>query len=210
MPAPSQPASPDPPVDWAQHYADGDTPWDHGVEHPELAARLGAGELAVPTPGARALVPGCGRGHDALALARIGWTVTALDQVPVLEGLVNAALRPLGGEFQLGDALAWAPASGEPEVDLIFDHTFLCAIDVDQRPRFVDLVLRSLRPGGQLACLLFPVGKPREEGGPPHGLDVAQLGDLLGKHFDLVEHEPVTHSIPEREHPEQWARFVRR
>ena len=61
-----------------------------------------------------------------------------------------------------------------------------------------------------IGCLLFPVGKPREEGGPPHGLDVAQLGDLLGKHFDLVEHEPVTHPIPEREHPEQWARFVRR
>jgi SAM-dependent methyltransferase len=210
MSDPSQPVSPDPPVDWAQHYADGDTPWDHGVEHPELAARLGAGELAVPTPGARALVPGCGRGHDALALARIGWTVTALDQVPALEELVNTGLRPLGGEFQLGDALAWAPASGEPEVDLVFDHTFLCAIDLEQRPQFVDLVLRALRPGGQLACLLFPVGKPREDGGPPHSLDVEQVGTLFGDSFELVEHAPSVHTIEQREYGEHWARFVRR
>jgi SAM-dependent methyltransferase len=210
MSDPSEPASPDPPVDWAQHYADGDTPWDHGVEHPELAARLGAGELALPAPGARALVPGCGRGHDALALARIGWTVTALDQVPALEELVNSKLHPLGGEYQLGDALAWAPASGEPEVDLFFDHTFLCAIDLEQRPRFVDLVLRALRPGGQLVCLLFPVGKPREDGGPPHSLDVEQVGTLFGDSFELVEHAPSVHTIEQREYGEHWARFVRR
>ncbi len=210
MSDPSQPTSSGLPVDWAQHYADGDTPWDHGAEHPELAARLGAGELAVPTPGARALVPGCGRGHDALALARIGWAVTALDQVPALEGLVNSGLQPLGGEYQLGDALGWAPASGEPDVELVFDHTFLCAIDVEQRPQFVDLVLRALRPGGQFVCLLFPVGKPREAGGPPHGLDVTQVEALFGDSLELLEHAPVAHSIEKREHGEHWSRFVRR
>jgi len=210
MSDPSEPASPDLPVDWAQHYADGDTPWDHGVEHPELAARLGAGELTVPAPGARALVPGCGRGHDALALARIGWTVTALDQVAALEGVVNSKLHPLGGEYQLGDALAWTSASGEAEVDLVFDHTFLCAIDPEQRPRFADLVLRNLRQGGQLVCLLYPVGKLREAGGPPHSLDVEQVGALFGDSLELVEHSPVVHSIETREHVERWGRFVRR
>ncbi len=64
--------------------------------------------------------------------------------------------------------------------------------------------------GGQLACLLVPVGKPREAGGPPHGLDVAQVEALLGDSFDLVEHAPTVHSIKEREHGGHWARFVRR
>lgn len=210
MSRPSRPGNDGSPVNWAQHYADGHTPWDHASAHPELAARLRRGELSVPAPGARALIPGCGRGHDALALATMGWVVTALDQVPALETLVNSRLNPLGGEYQLGDALTWAPASGEPGVDLIFDHTFLSAIEPEQRPLFADLVRRSLRRDGQLVCLLFPVGKPLSDGGPPYGIDVAQVEELLGDSVELLEHAPVVHAISTRVHGEHWARFVRR
>ncbi|MEL6712741.1 MAG: hypothetical protein AAFP86_03160, partial [Planctomycetota bacterium] len=63
-------------VDWADRYRAGDTPWDIGGPHPELSIRLQDGRLAPPEPGeSRALVPGAGRGHDAIALARRGWQV---------------------------------------------------------------------------------------------------------------------------------------
>jgi len=136
--------------------------------------------------------------------------VTALDQVPALARGVEQLLQPLGGEFQQCDALAWEPDPAGALLDLVFDHTFLCAIDRDQRPRFTQLLLRTLRPGGEFVCLVFPVGKPIEAGGPPHGLDVGQLEALLGDQFDLVAHDPEIHRIPEREHAEHWARFVRR
>lgn len=198
------------PTDWAQRYAEGDTPWDRGVPHPELAARLARGELTPPVGTARALIPGCGPGHDALALARVGWDVIAVDQVPALAGSVGKALEPLGGRFHLGDALEWSPEEGEGALQLLFDHTFLCAIDPRDRPRFGSLASRALEVGGSLVCLLFPVGKPIKEGGPPFALDLNTLAGLLGTNFVLKQHEPVAHPVADRDYEEFWVRFERR
>ncbi len=192
-------------VDWAAHYSEGTTPWDCGEAHPELAARLASGELLPPRPGARALVPGCGRGHDALALAMAGWCVTALDLVASLDAELGPRLAGHGGRFAAGDALAW---EGE-QVDLLFDHTFFCAIDPLQRPGFGALAGRSVAPGGSVVSLLFPVGKSVQEGGPPHAMDLEAVGEALGSAFSCVEHAPVQHAVAERNYAQEWARFVR-
>ena len=81
--------------DWAAHYAAANTPWDLGGPHPELSQRLSDGDLAPPRDGARALVPGCGHGHDALALARRGWVVTAVDLVADLAETLGKELARL-------------------------------------------------------------------------------------------------------------------
>ncbi len=195
--------------DWAQHYADGDTPWDHGAAHPELSRRMGLGELDPTQPGARALVPGCGRGHDAHALARRGWAVTAVDQVAALEELVAPQLEQRGGAFVVADALEWDLQPGEPPLDLVLDHTFLCAIARDDRLRFGHLVRRVLKPGGSFVCIQFPVGKGVLEGGPPFGLELEDLLAILGPDFTLVEHCPVREGVPRRVHGEYWSRFQR-
>jgi 2-polyprenyl-3-methyl-5-hydroxy-6-metoxy-1,4-benzoquinol methylase len=79
-------------VDWGQRYRDENTPWDRGRAHPSLQARLDSGELAPPHENASCFVPGCGRGHDALGLARAGWKVTAMDMVSDLAGPLGEAL----------------------------------------------------------------------------------------------------------------------
>mgnify|MGYP002526737564 CR=1 FL=1 len=65
--------------DWEALYQANDTFWDHGEASPGLVDYLAA-DPALP-PG-QALVPGCGRGHDARALAKAGWSVTGLDLAP--------------------------------------------------------------------------------------------------------------------------------
>ncbi len=184
-------------VDWAQRYRDENTPWDRGRAHLELQARIESGELLPRQAGARAYVPGCGRGHDAMALARAGWRVTAVDIVGDLGGPLRRELEPLGGEFHVGDALH--PETGP--FDLIWEHTFLCAIQPEERPSWVSMMRRSLVPGGHLAVLVFPADKTADLGGPPWGYDVTSLEKWLGEDFELLESAEVD---PELE-PRQWA-----
>src|SRR6478609_6306354 len=50
--------------EWDKRYQSGETPWEKGRAHPELVAFL----RRQPLNGC-VLVPGCGHGHDARALA---------------------------------------------------------------------------------------------------------------------------------------------
>lgn len=188
------------PVDWAERYREEHTPWDLGHAHGELRARLARGELAPPRDGARAYVPGCGRGHDALALARAGWRVTAVDLVDSLAGPLQAELEPLGGDFHAGDALAMGGGGSDlgGAFDLVWEHTFLCALAPELRPAWSAMVRRCLRPGGHFAALIFPLDKPLELGGPPWGYDLERLREWLGEGYELVEDAGVDPALEER------------
>ncbi|MDP6850767.1 MAG: hypothetical protein QF524_07495, partial [Planctomycetota bacterium] len=111
---------------WSSRYRDNNTPWDKGGPHPELLAKLNEGskEVMAPPSGGRALVPGCGRGWDALALAKQGWNVLAVDLVEALKPQLQPALKKAGGRFKVADALA----IDEGPFNLIFEHTFYCAL----------------------------------------------------------------------------------
>jgi len=190
-------------MDWESRYRAGDTPWDLGRPHPELVRRL---EVSlIPSGERRALVPGCGRGHDAVALANAGWKVIAVDLVASLEESVSRDLSGLGGEFRSGDVFA---LDIEP-VDFLWDHTFFCSLDPLRRVEFGELAQRVLREGGRLASVVYPLGKVIAEGGPPWGMTVEQLEDVLRTDFDLVEDDPIF----DRGHQswdERWALFERR
>lgn len=192
-------------MDWGARYREGNTPWDVGGPHPELAARLARGEapLRPPRPGARALVPGCGRGHDALALARAGWRVTAVDLVPELGAELGPALAATGGRFIAGDALRFD--DGQP-YELFFEHTFFSAIEPAQRPQWGALVRRQLAPGGWLAAVAFPADRPDAEGGPPWRTTAALLAEALGPDFALRADEPVR-ARTQRGWEERWTVF---
>jgi SAM-dependent methyltransferase len=192
--------------DWSVRYAFGSPPWDLGGPHPELVARLAEDPLlGLERSGRRALVPGSGLGHDAEALSRAGWAVTAVDIASELEPLVRGRFGPLGCRFVAEDALTF---NDEEPYDLLFDHTFFCAIDPEDRPAFGELARRLLRPGGRVVSVVFPAGKDLASGGPPWGMSTAELAIALGPEFHQVEDQTVVLCG----HPswnERWALFAR-
>jgi len=197
-----------PHYDWERHYAQGDTPWDLGGPHPELSLRLSSGALAPPRRGARALVPGCGKGHDALALARRGWAVTAVDLVPTAPAAIAAELARGGGGVVIGDALALDPADLGGAFELIWDHTFFCAMPRGLRVGWGRAAVRCLARDGQYAALVFPVGKPAADGGPPHGMSAQDLSAVLGPELRPAEDAQVTRAVSHRTWPEHFARWT--
>ncbi|MEM9802262.1 MAG: hypothetical protein AAGA20_18190, partial [Planctomycetota bacterium] len=180
--------------DWANRYESGNTPWDLGGPHPELALRLQDGRLAPPREGARVLVPGAGRGHDALALARRGWDVTAIDVVEALSGTLGPALERYGGRFLVVDALTY---EDEP-FELLFDHTFFCAISPDVREEWGRRAAALVAPSGHYAALMFPVGRPAAEGGPPYGMDATAVTTALGAEFRRLDESGLERPAPGR------------
>lgn len=182
-------------ADWTLSYAADNIPWDLGRPHPELAARLAADPALGLDTIRDAVVPGCGLGHDAVALAEAGWTVTALDFADVSPGLDPPS------RFVRTDALTWS----EP-ADLWFDHTFFCAIPPDRREDWGATARRIVRPGGLLISLVFPACKTVNEG-PPWPMSTDDVATALGAEFDLlVEEEAASAGRPWES---RWAMFGR-
>lgn len=163
---------------WQQRFAAGQLPWDRGAPSPRLAAWLGDGSLA---PG-RIAVPGCGSGHEVVALARGGFSVTAIDYAPGAVHLTQGRLAAAGltAEVVQADVLTWQPAA---QLDAVYEQTCLCALHPDHWVAYAARLHAWLRPGGTLALLAMQAlregaGQGLIEG-PPYHVDVNALRALL-------------------------------
>jgi protein-L-isoaspartate O-methyltransferase len=113
--------------EWENRYQQGQTGWDRGEVSPNLLHWLES-ELLEPC---RILVPGCGNGHEVLALAEKGFDVVAIDIAPTaienLRKTLNA--RQLNAELIQTDFLTWEL---EKPFDAIYEQTSLCALHPDE------------------------------------------------------------------------------
>ena len=189
-------------VNWEQSYREKDTPWDLGGAAPPLTSLLKK-EGTDFLKGQTALVPGCGYGHDAEALRRVGLQVTGLDLAPT-------ALK--SAEERYGDAVRWlegdfldATIVPEHSVDMIFEHTCFCAIQPEQRSDYVKSAKDWLAPGGFLLGVFFTDPPSREDGksGPPFGVSLDELHGLFGESFTITRERS-----PDRSHPDRLGREV--
>lgn len=144
---------------WNEKYLAGTIPWDRGEVSPALRHWLQRGELAP----CHILVPGCGRGHEAAELARLGFDVTALDIAPAALDHLRQELDQIGASADLvvSDALSWQPAR---PFDAVYEQTCLCALQPGDWPAYELQLHAWLRPGGRLFALFM---QTRQAGGPP-------------------------------------------
>lgn len=116
----------------------------------------------------RVLVPGCGRGHDAIALARtfpsaevigVDISASAIAQAESLQPPANVKLYH-ADLFQLGEE--W-----NASIDLVWEHTCFCAIDPTHRRTYREGMRRLVKRGGMIAGAFFLTMEEGKEGGPP-------------------------------------------
>ena len=74
--------------DWERHYDTDDLRWDLGEVAPPFE-RLWEERNISPC---KAIIPGCGRGHEAVFLAERGFQITAVDYTRGAVGLLDDAL----------------------------------------------------------------------------------------------------------------------
>ena len=163
-------------TDWEERYRLADTPWDKGTAHPALVHWL-AGHPGRMT--GTVLVPGCGLGRDARAIAAAEPTarVQGLDIAPSAIAAAGRLDGPANAAFRVGD-LFDLPEDLRGGFDWVWEHTCFCAIDVNRRDAYVAAVADGLRPGGHLLGVFYldPYrGDHRPGGGPPHGCSPEEL-----------------------------------
>jgi len=153
---------------WEGKYHNNEPGWDRGDSSPALLAWLK--ELKP----CRILVPGCGRGHEVIELARRGFDVTAVDiATPAIDHMQEMLEKEkLTATLIHGDlfGLELAP------FDAIYEQTCLCAIQPSQRVEYENWLHGHLKPGGQLLALFMQTGV---DGGPPFHCDTSEMKELF-------------------------------
>ena len=169
-------------MDWDEAYQKGDVFWDKGAPSPPMKQYL----ERHPVSG-RALVPGCGRGHEVALAVERGLDATGLDIAPT--GVAEArALYPQYAErFVTGD-LFNPPAELRGVFDVVIEHTCMSALPPALRADYRRGIDLTLRRGGLLIGVWYinPALDPGVEG-PPFPFSEAALTALFAAGYEIVE-----------------------
>ncbi|KAI3903671.1 hypothetical protein MKW98_032325 [Papaver atlanticum] len=159
---------------WEICWEQGDTGWDLGQPTPILLQLLEKETL----PKGRVLVPGCGAGHDVVAIANPERYVVGLDisKTGIKRAREISSSSPSAKcfEFVEADFFTWRPTE---IFDLIYDYTFFCAIEPRMRASWGTRMHELLKPDGELITLMYPTND--RDGGPPFKVSVADFEEVL-------------------------------
>jgi len=168
---------------WEDMWSKGLKPkekFDVGEASPTLMEVLELQSLG-DCKGKRALVPGCGRAYDAIALAEYGFdSVVAVDisatAVESAKAFLAESKSPAADKIEIICA-DFFKFDLEPKADVIWDCTFLCALDPSVRSAWAKKTLSNLKPDGTLLTCIFPICD--KEGGPPFAMSVPLVRSIL-------------------------------
>lgn len=189
---------------WQHRFEQRQTPWDRAAPGPQIAAWRADGTLRGRL---RVAVPGCGSGHDVLALAQAGCDVTAIDYASAAVELTQARLAAHGEHARLvqADVLGWQPDS---PLDAVYEQTCWCALHPDHWAAYAAQLQAWLRPGGALLmmamqCRRDSAATGRIEG-PPYHMDINAVRALLPETLWTWPAPPYT-TVP---HPVGWTELA--
>ena len=137
-------------------------------------------------PEGRALVPGCGRGYDVIALASPTRTAYGLDLVEEAVASakeycdsLSAEEKPAEGRanFICGSFFDLPTEDIASKYNFIYDYTFLCALNPSIRTQWAAKMADLVAPGGELLTLIYPIRDT--EGGPPFSVNLELVRGLL-------------------------------
>jgi SAM-dependent methyltransferase len=195
-------------MSWEAAWQEGRTHWDEGASPPALTRLLR--ERAFP-PG-RVLVPGCGAGYDLITLAATGRPAVGLDVAPS----ARARFEQLRGEHGVAASDATLLVQDffeyEPDrpFDIVWDYTFLCAIEPAQRSAWAEHMHTLVRPGGTIFTLLFPLEPIHSDPNrPPYPIPLDAVRPVVSPWLDEVEVRDVEESHPSRRGNELLVRWRR-
>lgn len=169
---------------WSESYRNwqsaGNPPgWELG----EVAKPLREVVPQIKIPKSRICILGCGSGHDAAFLAAQGHIVTAVDLSPeAIDKARSLYTESTHLKFITADAFEYAKKNSQ-SFDLVFEHTFFCAVDPDRRHELVQAWRSLLADEGHILAVFYVLDRT---GGPPFGTSEWEVRQRLKPHFDFL------------------------
>jgi len=169
-------------MNWDEMYQKGEVFWDRGGPSPPMKQYLERHALR-----GRALVPGCGRGHEVALAVEHRLDATGLDIAPTAVAEARAQYPQLAKRFVTG-SLFDPPEEMRGAYDVVLEHTCMSALPSSMRADYRRGIDLTLRRGGLLIGVWFidPALGPGEEG-PPYPFSVAELTTLFAVGYEIVD-----------------------
>ena len=180
-------------MNWEEIYQKGEVFWNKGEASPPMKQYL----ERHPVRG-RALVPGCGHGHEVALAVEHGLDAVGLDIAPTGVAEARALYPKLAERFVVGD-LFNPPAELRGAFDVVLEHTCLSGLHPSLRADYRRGIDLTLKRGGLLIGVWFiePDLDPGDEG-PPFPFSVPDLTALFAQDYEVVEDYVPDVSFPTR------------
>ncbi len=180
---------------WETLYQGKKDTWDLGKANPALLEFFK--NTLCPKKG-RVLVPGAGRGWDAVAWAQRGHETLAVDYAQTAVGVLSASAEKHPKLSVLNiDLFELSPKSTEP-FDIIYEYGCFSAIHPGRRDEYFEVWDKMLRPGGLVIAIFYPLIQSTSLGGPPHPTSEGELMARLDGVLEVEERIKPKKSAPER------------
>lgn len=169
-------------MDWDEIYRTGQVFWNKGEPSPPLKQYLERHEVR-----GRALVPGCGHGHEVALAVEHGLDAIGLDIAPTGIAEARAVYPHLADRFVAGDL--FSPSEElRGAFDVVLEHTCMSGLHPSLRADYRRGIDLTLRRGGLLIGVWFinPDLDPGDEG-PPFPFPVPELTALFADEYEIVE-----------------------
>ena len=169
-------------MDWDEIYRKGEVFWNKGAPSPPMMQYLERHKVS-----GRAMVPGCGHGHEVALAVSHGIDAIGLDIAPTGVAEARALYPQLAERFVVGDVFNPA-AEMRGAFDVILEHTCLSGLPPAMRADYRRGLDLMLKPGGLLIGVWFinPDLDPGEEG-PPFAFPAPELTALFAQGYEIVE-----------------------
>ena len=191
---------------WDKKYINKEDRWDLGHLTPffkDYESQISKNDTV--------LVPGCGRGYDAIYYSKRNHDVYALDysnySINYLKSRKikeNLNLKILKCDFfNLSKKY-------NNMFDIIIEYTFFCAIHPNNRICYVKKCHDLLKDNGKIAGIFLPLNKTENHNSPPYIVDIKSLLKIFEKYFKInyIKHD--FNSVPTRIGNELFIEFEKK
>ena len=181
---------------WDTRIRAGRMPWDKGGVPADLSHYL----AGVHSSGGCVLIPGCGTAYEVRAFRDAGYEVIGIDFCEAAVEMGRRALGPVSQAIVLGDFFTY-DFKGQ-RFDLIYERAFVCSMSPALWPLYAQRIKDLLLTGGLLLGSFYY--GPKDDDGPPFGLEPDEMGSLLGDAFTCLEDREVQDSMSLYAGGERW------
>ena len=144
------------------------------------------------------LIPGAGKGHDAIYLAEKGHDVYAVDYSIQATDYIRKAAQNKKVKINVINKNLFSLNKYYNFFDIFLEYTFYCAISPSERSRYIKESYKLLKNDGQFIGIFLPLNKNISEGGPPFSVNIDETINKFSKYYKLLECYKSTNSIKSR------------
>ena len=181
---------------WNNKYKNQDTPWHTGsVNFPIINSIKNINKYKI-------CILGCGIAKDSILLSKMGHSVYAVDfalePIEYLNNIKNK--QDLDSLYPVNEDIFNLDESYLDFFDIVIEYTCFCAIDINRRSEYIQVVSKILKQNGEFLGLFFPIKRKDEElgKGPPFYVNLEETISMFENKFNIIKIDKNVESIKPR------------